>query len=614
MLKPKEMVRVCIAGPKDSLEKAVFELHSLRLLHIRDFMLDDPALSMGTPLEAGSVQSELLVKIRSISNYLKLKKASVKKAEYRDIEKKRDAVKSIEREVTSLLNEIKEAESRLKELEAQKKAMSPFAMLPVPVELLGGYASIAVFTGYLPQEGFEQELKAITDEYEFFSAPAKGGVFAAIFIPISLKEEAQKLLSRSKFSEVEVPKGDGKAIQAVSKMEQEEKAIGLRLQKLNKGLSASRDKWGEFLLSNETALSIEAGKSEAPLRFAFTERTFLVDGFIPAGSTMQVCEKLSSLGVFMTELEDGAGEKETPVFLDNPKPVKPYEMLINLFTLPKYGEIDPTSIMFFTFPIFFGMMLGDIGYGLVTAALFYFLRGRFKSMAPLFNVLIYSSIVSIFFGFLFGEFFGFEEIAGRELPHLFTRLEDIIPILSIAVGIGVLHVNLGLLLGFANVNREHGFMHALYEKGSWIILEAGLALFALSYGKLLALPSFVGGFVALAGVALLLKGEGAIALIEIPSIFGNILSYARLLAIGLSSVAIAFMVNTFAEKFYHMGGVFLVLMLLLFIFGHAGNIVLGLMGSFLHSLRLHYVEFFTKFYKGGGIKYSPFGYYEEEEV
>lgn len=613
MFKPKEMVRVCITGTRDSLESTISELHALRLLHIRDFDLDDPALSIGKPLDAASVQSELLVKIRSISNYLKLKKASVKKAEYGDIEKKITGVREIEHEVTSVLNEMKEAESRIKEIEASKKALEPLSFLPLPMELLSGYSSLAVFVGFLPADGFEQELRKITEEYEFFSAPYRKSVLAALFVPVACGEDVQRLLSKRKFSGLDVPKVDGKAGQILSRLDGERKSLEAKLQKLGKGLAASREKWGEFLLSNERALAMEAGKSEAPLKFAFTDHTFLIDGFIPADSTMAVCDKLSSLGVFMAQTEGGLGGRETPVFLDNPKPARPYEMLINLFTLPKYGEIDPTAIMFFTFPFFFGMMLGDIGYGIVSALLFYFLKTRFRSLAPLFTVLIYSSVVSILFGFIFGEFFGFEEIGAYKLPHLFARMEDIIEILAISVGIGVLHVNLGLVLGFLNLNREHGFVHALYGKGSWIIMETGIALFALSYTHVLAIPSLAGGLVALAGVGLLLKGEGAIGLIEILSLFGNILSYARLLAIGLSSVAIAFMVNTFSEKFYHMGGVFFVLMLLLLIFGHAGNIVLGLMGSFLHSLRLHYVEFFTKFYKGGGIKYSPFGYYEEEE-
>jgi len=614
MFKTRPMVRVCITGTRDSLESAISELHALQLLHIRDFEMDDPMLSIGKPLDAASLQSELLVKIRSISNYLSIKKASVKKAEYTDIEKKITGVRDIEREVISVLNEMKEAESRIKEIGAFKKSLEPLSRLSLPLELLSGYSSLKVFVGFLPADGLEPELKKITDEYELFSAPYRAGTLVAVFVPSAFGEAVQRLLAKQKFSEIEVPAGEGNASQIVSKLDSERRSLESKLLKLGKSLSANREKWSEFLLSNERTLAMEAGKSEAPLKFAFTDHTFLIDGFIPADSAVPVCDKLSSIGVFMAQLDGELGERETPILLDNPRMAKPYEMLIQLFTLPKYGEIDPTSIMFFTFPFLFGMMLGDIGYGIVSALLFYFLRSRVRSLAPLFNVLIYSSIVSILFGFVFGEFFGLEEIGTYQLPHLFARMEDIIEVLAVSIGIGVLHVNLGFILGFLNINREHGFAHALYAKGSWMIIEVGLALFALSYMHLLAIPSLLGGVVALAGLGLLLKGEGAIGLVELPGLFGNILSYARLLAIGLSSVAIAFMVNTFSEKFYHMGGIFLPLMALLFVFGHFGNIVLGLMGSSLHSLRLHYVEFFTKFYKGGGIKYSPFGYYEEEGV
>ena len=150
-------------------------------------------------------------------------------------------------------------------------------------------------------------------------------------------------------------------------------------------------------------------------------------------------------------------------------------------------------------------------------------------------------------------------------------------------------------------------MKAIYEKASWFILQIGIALLALSYfGKILISPLIGAGFLGLS-ILMLFKGEGIKGIIELPSILTNIMSYVRLMAIGLSSVELAIVINESSKEFFHKGGFFVLIGVLILVIGHAINIMLGLLGSFLHSLRLHYVEFFSKFFHGGAKKYQPFG-------
>jgi len=295
------------------------------------------------------------------------------------------------------------------------------------------------------------------------------------------------------------------------------------------------------------------------------------------------------------------------VKLKNPGPVRPFEFFMDLYTMPTYRELDPTFLVFLTFPLLFGFMLGDFGYGLVTLVLFIALKKKMPKAKNFFNILIFASIATIFFGLLFGEFFGFEEIGHFKLPHIISRSHQVTELLYLAVAVGVIHINIGLIAGFYNELKSHGFMAALYAKGGWIVLQIGVALLALSYLKIIALPIYTGIIFFVLSLLMLLKGEGIRGLIELPGIFSNILSYARLMAIGLSSVKLAEVINESATEMFHGGGFLILTGILLLLVGHIVNIGLGLLGSFLHSLRLHYVEFFTKFFHGGAKKFKPFG-------
>jgi len=289
---------------------------------------------------------------------------------------------------------------------------------------------------------------------------------------------------------------------------------------------------------------------------------------------------------------------------------------LDLFEYPKNREIDPTFALFITFPLFYGIMLGDIGYGLVIFISTILLKMKLKTEGwkMLLGILQYSSLYTIAFGFIDGEFFGFdifhllgiEEIFGLHMP-IIDRIVDFMPVLIMSIGIGVFHVSLGLVLGFINVKKAHGLKEAILEKGSWIILVVSLIVIATS-NYISYLFMYVGVGLLLLSIILLVIGEGFIGLIEIFGIMSNVLSYVRLMAIGLSSVGVAIVINSIVmDIILPKGGIFVPLGYLVLVVGHIGNIMLGILASFLHSLRLHYVEFFTKFYEGGGIKFKPFG-------
>ncbi|HHI30148.1 MAG TPA: V-type ATP synthase subunit I, partial [Candidatus Methanoperedenaceae archaeon] len=332
--------------------------------------------------------------------------------------------------------------------------------------------------------------------------------------------------------------------------------------------------------------------------------------------------------------------------LSNPKAAKPFELLVNTFSTPKYKEIDPSLILFITFPLFYGLMLGDIGYGVLLIFLSWIIMSKVKSggLHELCIILLYSAFSTIFFGIIYGEVFGLplfnivhhgvvEEygILAINGPHIgmlhlpVHRFAAVQPLLAMTFVVGILHVTLGLLIGFRNVGVEHGVKHAVLEKLCWLlILFGGIMAIVPAMPAIMGSatmntqdPIFAGGIVlVIVGLILLVKGEGPIAIMEIPTLLSNVFSYARILAIGLSSAGIALAVNTICKDvLFTQGGVFFAVGILVLIIGHTINLLLGIIGPGLHSLRLQYVEFFTKFYEGGGTEYDPFGFirkYTEE--
>jgi len=304
-------------------------------------------------------------------------------------------------------------------------------------------------------------------------------------------------------------------------------------------------------------------------------------------------------------------QNKAPSFYDNPRIVKPFEFFTGLMSAPQYREIDPTPLMAVFFPFFFGLMVGDIGYGLCILAFALVVRKiyglRSHAIKQLMNILIICSFPTMFFGYLFGEFFGnLGQMMGWIEPVTINgltldRMEIIVPFLIFSIAIGVFHVFLGLSLGLTNaVTRRHKKL--ICEKVGMLLTLTSIIVILLAavavIPALLMLPSVV---LLLIGLPLVWYGGGIVAAIDIMSSLTNIISYARLMAIGMASVVLALVANKLGSSMGIVLVGFLVAALL-----HLVNIVLCMFSPSIQSLRLHLVEFYSKFYEGGGRMYDPF--------
>jgi V/A-type H+/Na+-transporting ATPase subunit I len=636
MITPEAMTKVKIITPKSYAVKVIDRLYRQKMLHVRQYEQDGlRELQTGSPLKNAEKLSQALLDLRNIKNLLKIDGRSVREPKDTSVEKIISFTDTTHDSITRLNQFIDEP--KIIQFRNQLTILEALSKLKVDLKLLPKVRSVSWFLGTI------NDVKNLKIKKAEISHTPIGDKYLAIIFTQN-KDAAQESLNQLQFTPIDIDDYKELTIETLRKNLQ-------KLEKLkgdaDKKLENLRNEVAETVIQNETILESEIKKAEIPLNFANTRSSFIASGYIPTKHFKDVKLALNECtknNIHIVE-EDIHHDDSVPIKLNNAKPVRNFEVLTKLYELPQYLEIDPSILLFITFPLFFGYMLGDVGYGIATLALFLFLKKKMPKAKQFLNVLIYASVVTIIFGFAFGEYLGFEHVSvetGTELcqttgiclqksiieshghkevvydfPRLLNRGHshvniagyELLSVLFIGIIIGAIHLNIGLLLGFYNIWRAHGIKMAVLEKLSWIFMETGLLLAVLSLTDKIPLPIWIGILIFLVSTVMIYLGEGVKGLIELPAIFSNMLSYMRLGAVGLASLGLAVVVNeNLAKPFLEKGGFFIVIAVIIMIFGHLINIALGVLGPFLHGIRLHYVEFFSKFFHGGGQKYKPFGW------
>lgn len=659
MMKAKPMRKVTVFGPKTFMKKVIEELYNMNVVHIEDFTKksEKDVFDIGEPFEKNERYAELLVKVRTlISNLNIFNNKQIANISLSDIEKNTEQIYD---EVSVLFGK-KEYFEQIIKTYSKKEVEKALRNLKIEIEKDVDYSKLLHFIGFVNtiQDELREKVEKISKKYILHSTNYEGISLIALFVEKKKKDKITELLSRYDFSAIDNPlikkqyKLKSKSAVKFVKLNNEESIVTKKLKKLHLEIEELKIEHSTFLVQAEKKLTVETDKAEAPLKFATTKNTFLVKGWLPKKNVSKLEDSLNNItnGKVMIKIEKPTKKDNVPIAFNHPKIVEPFEAFMNLYTLPSYKEIDPTFFMFLTFPIFYGFMLGDVGYGLVTFALFTFLKKKMPGAKNMLNAFIIASISSIIFGMVFGEYFGYE-IVTREfaqspigkligihpeelyhhgetvlvysIPRLFSRShgDAINNLLSISLVFGLSHLLLGYIIGFINVYKARGLKRAIMEKGGWMLLYPIILWMLIEFlGVItgfievmlrpLLLPMPIMGGLAGLGFVLIVMGEGAQGVVELPALISNILSYARLMAVGLASLSLALVINDLAGEMFASGIIGIISGVLILLIGHTINIALGILSPFLHSLRLHYVEFFTKFFKGGGRKYQSFGYSE----
>lgn len=626
------MTKVQIVGTKQCQDKTVQLLHRLGAVQIDTWHEDRSWSQQRMTLSDGVIQlrerlAYLGTRVEAILGVLPILELS-SPLEYED-HYLRPCDWLIQAVETDLAEVAPQAQTLTRQHEQLEEQLGSFAryevtlrqLLPLAPTLvdLEYYAVTAIWLERRYQAALEiiiHQLEELTEgRCEVMSREVDQDTLAAVLIfPKDQTRVVNELLGRENITQVRLPTDlVGQPLeQALANIRHRLQAIPGELAEIETQQRSLAQTWRPRLLTWQALLHDHLAQIDVCTNFGQTDYTFIVEGWIPEPRLAELEVALQrEVGdeVLVTELTLAPEEKkQAPVMFNNRPLVKPFEPLMELLALPQYGNFDPTPLMALFFPLFFGMILGDIAYGAILLVLMLYLRRRFQARSTLHSlaeVLIMGSIWSIIFGFLFGEFFGnFGEQIGLQ-PLWFDRGHNVQALFLLTIGLGAGHIVLGLCLGVWDGLRRRS-RHDVVEKGAMLI--ALMAIFLLVAVLTGYLPdSFFTPAIALlvVGLAILIYSLGKLGLLlgplELLSTVGNILSYLRIAAIGLSSVYLAQVANELAG----ITGNLLVGLIIAALF-HALNLVLGTFSPTIQSLRLHYVEFFGKFYQGGGQPFRPF--------
>jgi V/A-type H+-transporting ATPase subunit I len=737
MFKPVRMERILVGGHQAHMERAIQTLQEQGVVHLEDYDDSEGITSIGSPLHAGDLASELLLHVRGLQRAIGAEKVQPKTIPVPD-EGLKGLVDEAHEAITPAVDQLGDMHTKAQELRNERAVLEPFRGLDVDLEAMHGLESLRVLTGFVNTDPSDAlQLAGVEADTTMHRGPS--GLLAVVVVRAGVVSDAERALAGAGFRGIAAPVGTGTPSAYAARVDQSIADAVHHIEDHDSRVAALNGAWGGRLAALESILQEDVARTQAPLHFGVTANTFHLEGWVPRDSVNQLENVLTHAfgdSLYVARLGDAprghevaahgeaghhhheheahshddhhevAVEDEAPTELDNPGPAKNYQFLLSLLAMPRYREIDPTKLLAFFFPLYFGLMVGDVIIGLLIVGVALWLQNH-----KLFGIggggvakpMMWGGIWAVFIGLLvFGEGLGMHFVISEEAseegeyswetafgmefsrdesaflhvaepvgahgaeaaahppegmtqaeadaaaaeihsseaeafttyqagtaeetsniftpheaPHLsvgglklgiYSKIHDIQALLVWSVLIGVVHLALGFSLGIRNIYTSHGLKLAIQEKASWLMIMVTIPLMIVGnmsgsagmfYG---GLAGFLLAMVLLwQGVAHTL-GAGWISILEVPGLMGNLLSYTRLAAIGASKagMAVAFAIIGFDVIGGAAGMIFYLLSIIVIT-------LLAILAGFLQSLRLQFVEFFSKFYEGGGRTYLPFG-------
>ena len=648
------MARVEIIGPKNRFFEVVTLLHEQGTLHIEDLSkkisagempVEQMAVAVGQAGERERME-DLLIRVRAIIKALHLPGTTVdevaRQKEYLKLWKL--ASSELSDEVVKVIDEVEERTATLaqnqSEIENEISLLGRYEPILHKIQPLarqivttGAFDSVALlierrYKGLLEQ--LKEELDTITHKQcDIVSTDVDEDTTAAIVVfSRTYSEPVHKFLAMENVNQIRLP-NDMQGLpfdQAYDSIRERRKTLPEDLKGIRLELETMSAKWLLRLTTIRDVLTDKIDEISAIPKFGQTEYAFVITGWIPSSDLGELkADLVASFGqdVIVNQMEIGEKDfEDTPVALKNSKALAPFEFILKQRGMPRYGTLDATWMLFVFYPLFFGMIVGDIGYGLIMMGIVLWLRFKFKdndSVQLATSILGPAATSVIAFGFLYGEFFGdlvkpyIKQIPlGASFSLPFDRVEAVMLFMYLAIAVGVVQVLLGLAFGVVNAIRTKN-KHHLYERGGLLTFFVGLfiavavGIMFSSWGQsvwvllLFALISAVGFVYAI-------RGGGIMGVVEVIESASGMASYIRIMAVGLAGAIFANAINTIVVK--TMGtppsAVGIILGILVGVLLHGLNFIIAAFSPTIHALRLNFLEFFGRFYEVGTKEYQPF--------
>ena len=515
--------------------------------------------------------------------------------------------------------ELASLQSRSEKLAAEEAQLLPWESLTMPLECATTekvLIQMGTLPAVVPPEQIQEALDAAGDLYELREVSAdREHRYMVLTVHISQAEDHIAALKALGWSRVTLGERTGTAAANLSALRQEQTALAEKRALLEEAIIQCANQKPELRQLSD-ASRIEIDRGEAKSRTRDTAETFLLEGWFPAENTKEL-EMLLEGCTCAWQMTDPVPEDypRVPVKLKNNRFTQPLNMVTEMYSLPAYGTLDPNPLMAPFFILFYGIMMADMGYGLLMMIASVIISKKYRpkgTSGELFSLLGLCGISTFIMGALTGGFFGdfLTQLVAIvspgtvfALPKLFDPLDDLTMILIGSMALGMVQIVTGMAISLIEKCKRKKFLDAFFEEITWWIVFIGIALLALGKG---AAVLYVGCALVLLGPIVQGKGWGKLTGVfgslynHVTGYFGDILSYTRLMALMLAGSVIAQVFNMLAAMPGNVIAFIIISML-----GNAMNFGLNLLGCYVHDLRLQCLEFFNKFYVDGGKPFHP---------
>lgn len=542
-------------------------------------------------------------------------------------------------EITALLSKIIKAKKTIEKnsdeiasAETQKESLKPFIDLDVPLDLKGTSATtarIGTVEGSVTKEDIYKQLNNSEINEAYFEVLSSGKQKTTLWFlyPKTISKKMDAFFTEINFL---VPKGIPGSIpkDSLKSLNERQKMLLAENEALEKKLIELSDKRDEIELFYDK-MTVRRDKYQALANIGITKSAFFISGYVPEKKSQELSDKLKKDFTVSVDLFEPEKDEDVPKAFENNAFVSPVEGITSDYSMPDAHDIDPNPIMAFFYYFFFGMMFSDAGYGLLMIIVCGLLGfGNFieKEKRRMFKMFFYCGLSTTFWGLMYGSFFGdmiatvSKTFGSGKLalsPLLVDPVKKPLEVLVMSVAFGAVHILTALGVKLYMTWRDGDPWGAIFDSGFWMLVIIGTGLFA--GGAALSIPVLktIGMYTAIgAAIGLVLTQgrtsknpvmklfNGILSLYDVTGYVGDLLSYSRLMALGLATGVIASVINVLGS----LGGksvIGFIGFVIISIVGHMLNFAINMLGAYVHTNRLQYVEFYQKFYEGGGRKFNP---------